>query len=210
MKTKKKYKNTALPTFKEEKKLWKKGIKYIAGVDEVGRGSLACPLLAAAVIFPANFKPDFEINDSKKISIKKRKEIEPKIKKCALSIGIGIASVSYINRHGIVKATQRAFLNAIKNLHIKPEYILVDAFYINSLDKSIQKPIIHGDSLSISIAAASIIAKVKRDNILINLHSKYKQFGFLTNKGYGTKYHLETIKKQGICKHHRTIFNLFK
>ncbi len=210
MKAKKKYKKNILPTFKEEKLLWREGVRYVAGVDEVGRGALAGPLIAAAVIFPADFVLKYVINDSKKLSIKKRLEIEPMIKKSALSIGIGSASVSYINRYGIVKATQKAFIDAINKLSIKPEYVLIDAFYIENLDKLIQKPIIHGDSISTTIAAASIIAKVKRDNLMIKLHKKHNQFGFLTNKGYGTKHHQEEIRKHGICKHHRTIFKLLK
>ncbi len=201
-------KNSIKPSFKEEKILWKKGIKYVVGVDEVGRGAFAGPLVAAAVIFPPFFSKQLEINDSKLLLEKKRIKIAKEIKKNALSIGIGSTSVNFINKHGIIKANQKAFYNAVKNLNNKPDYILIDAFYIKKLDKLIQKPIIHGDSISTTIAAASIIAKVYRDNIMINLHKKYPMYNFLNNKGYGTKYHRDMIKKYDTCKHHRTCFNL--
>ncbi len=198
------------PTFKKERIFWKKKYLYIAGVDEVGRGSFAGPVVAGAVIFSPDFKPDFEINDSKLIPKDKRLEISKKIKKAAICYSTSKVDVKYINKYGIIKATQKAFCLAIKKLKIKPNHILIDAFYIDKIDKNNQTPIIHGDRLSVSIAAASIIAKVYRDNLMVKLNNKYPLYGFGKNKGYGTKFHKEAIKKNGFCKEHRTRFNISK
>lgn len=194
------------PTLKFEKKLWEKGIKYIAGVDEVGRGALVGPVVAAAVILPVNFNPEYEINDSKKLSKTKRELASKSIKRDAICSGIGQASALYIDTHGIVKATQKAFLNAVKKLKIKPEHILIDAFYIDKIDKKLQTPIVHGDNTSVSIAAASIVAKVHRDNLMAKLHKTCLKYCFNKHKGYGTKLHKKAIGKYGLSKHHRKSF----
>jgi ribonuclease HII len=198
------------PTFEHELLLWEQGLKHIAGVDEVGRGCFAGPVVAAAVILPSNFTATDEINDSKKLSAKKRKELEAIIKKHALSYSIAEVSVEVINKIGVGKATQQAFVNAINGLRTTPDHILIDAFYINAINRSIQKPIVHGDAISISIAAASIIAKVYRDELMEKLHEQYSSYDFFTNKGYGTKKHQEAIRLHGLSDLHRSSFNLRK
>ena len=198
------------PTFHHEQKFWSQGLQYIAGVDEVGRGCFAGPVVAAAVILPSDFSATDKINDSKKLSPKIRLELAEIIKKHAIAFSIVEVSVAVINKKGIGKAAQQAFVNAINGLSIKPEHILIDAFIINALQKTNQTAIIHGDNLSISIAAASIIAKVYRDALMEQLHKEYEVYDFLTNKGYGTKKHRDAIGKHGLCDLHRTSFNLAK
>lgn len=198
------------PTFDEEQLLWDQNFQFIAGIDEVGRGCFAGPVVTAAVILPKTLSCAGEVNDSKLLSAKKRKKLSEIIKKEALSFSIAEISVEIINEIGIGKATQKAFRKAIRDLSIQPEYILIDAFYIEELDRKNQKPIVHGDGISISIAAASILAKVYRDEIMQQLHEYYKNYDFFTNKGYGTKKHREAIKKFGLCDLHRKSFNLSK
>lgn len=199
-----------LPTFEHESLFWNQGMHYIAGVDEVGRGCFAGPVVAAAVILPATFKNADGINDSKLLSPAKRLKLAEIIKKQALAFSIAEISVPIINELGIGKATQKAFTKAIIGLKQAPEHILMDAFFIDSIEKKRQTPIIHGDRISISIAAASIIAKVYRDELMERLHPKHEVYDFLTNKGYGTKKHREAIGIHGLCELHRTSFNLTK
>jgi len=199
-----------LPTFQYEQQLWQKGLQFIAGVDEVGRGCFAGPVVAAAVILPSDFHATNKINDSKKLSPKVRTELSEIIKEHAVAFSIAEVSVSVINDVGIGKAAQQAFVNAISYLKTKPEHILIDAFMINALQKDKQTAIIHGDGISISIAAASIIAKVYRDELMQKLPEDYKVYDFFTNKGYGTKKHRDAIAQHGLCDLHRTSFNLEK
>jgi ribonuclease HII len=199
-----------LPTFDEELFFWKQGLNYIAGVDEVGRGCFAGPVVTAAVILPPTFKSTKPINDSKKLSPKIRKELAEVIKQQAIAYAIAEVSVPVINQIGIGKATQNAFVQAIKQLSQTPDHILIDAFYIIDLPRANQKPIIRGDGISISIAAASIIAKVYRDKLMEKLPKQYEHYDFATNKGYGTKKHREAIGKYGLCDLHRSSFNLSK
>lgn len=201
------------PTFEYESNLWQQGVSYVAGVDEVGRGCFAGPVVAAAVIFPPDFSATDKINDSKKLSSKVRKELAAIIKQHAISYAIAEISVSVINKIGIGNAAQQAFVNAITSLQIKPDHILIDAYMIKALQHEKQTPIIHGDGISISIAAASIIAKVYRDELMEKIHDShatYKVYDFFTNKGYGTKKHREAIGKYGLCDLHRTSFALEK
>lgn len=198
------------PTLDEERLLWNKGLKYIAGVDEVGRGCFAGPVVAAAVILPQNFDSTDEINDSKLLSAEKRKKLSKIILKNAVGFSISEISVEIINEVGIGKASQKAFYEAVKMLTIKPDYILIDAFYINDLSRKNQKPIVHGDGKSLTIAAASIVAKVYRDEIMMNLHKNYPDYDFFQNKGYGTLKHRQALKKNGLCPLHRSSFNLSK
>jgi ribonuclease HII len=197
-----------LPTFNEEKYLWKQGFQHIAGVDEVGRGCFAGPVVTAAVILPQTFSSQTPINDSKKLTAKTRQLLADIIKKQAIAFSIAEVSVSVINKLGIGKATQQAFRSAVKNLTKRPDYILIDAFYIQHLSRKNQKPIIHGDGISISIAAASILAKVYRDALMQKLHTKYAVYDFATNKGYGTQKHRDAIKQYGLSDLHRSSFNL--
>lgn len=199
-----------LPTFEHESQFWSRGLRYVAGVDEVGRGCFAGPVVAAAVVLPSNFTATSEINDSKLLTPKKRIKLAAIIKKHALAFSIAEIPVSTINEIGVGKAAQAAFTKAILGLTHAPEHILIDAFRIISLDPKIQTPIIHGDRISISIAAASIIAKVYRDELMERLHEKYEVYDFFRNKGYGTKRHREAIGKFGLTDIHRTSFNLSK
>lgn len=183
-----------------EKKLQKEGITLIAGVDEVGRGPLIGPVVTACVILPNDFKLD-GLTDSKKLSEKKRDLLYDKIKEQALSIGIGIIDEKKIDEVNIYEATKLAMIDAIKNCNIKPEHILIDAM---PLDIDIPTTsIIKGDLKSITISAASVIAKVTRDKMLYDLDEKYPMYDFKNNKGYPTKKHLEAIEKYGILKEHR-------
>lgn len=199
-----------LPTFVHESLFWNQGLQYIAGVDEVGRGCFAGPVVAGAVILPPHFTETEGINDSKLVSAKKRIKLAEHIKKHAVAFSIAEISVARINAVGVGKAAQEAFVKAISSLQHTPQHILIDAFRITAIDPKIQTPIIHGDRISLSIAAASIIAKVYRDELMERLHTKYEQYDFFTNKGYGTKKHREAIGKYGLCDLHRTSFNLSK
>lgn len=196
------------PTFKEEKALWKKGYKYVVGIDEVGRGAFAGPVVAGAVVFPRNFNSLNGINDSKLLKPRLREFLSKIIKKEAHCFAIAEIPVRTVNKYGVGKATQMAFRKAIKLLRIKPDYLLIDAFYIKHVNRKNQKAIKKGDQKSVSIAAASIIAKVHRDKIMKKLSAKYPQYKFAKNKGYGTKEHQKALKKFGLSKIHRTSFNL--
>ena len=186
-----------------ENALYEKGIKYIAGIDEVGRGPLIGPVVTAAVILKKDFY-DERINDSKKLTEKKRELLYDVIMENALSVGIVISSHEVIDEINILEATKKAMLMAIDNLSIKPEHLLIDAL---KLDTPIpQTAIIKGDSKSESIAAASIIAKVTRDRMMIELDKKHPEYDFKHNKGYGTKKHIEALYKYGALEEHRKTF----
>ena len=186
-----------------ENELYNQGIELIAGVDEVGRGPLAGPVVCACVILPKDYYNE-EINDSKKISEKKREKLYDIIMQNALSVGIGISSEKIIDEINILEATKRAMKEAINNSKIKPQHVLIDAV---KLDIDIPSTsIIKGDAKSQSIAASSIIAKVTRDRMMNELDKKYPQYMFSKNKGYGTKAHIEAIRKYGIIDEHRKSF----
>lgn len=186
-----------------ENELYKNGINYIAGIDEVGRGPLIGPVVTAAVILPKDFY-DERINDSKKLSEKKRELLYDVIMENALSVGIGISSEDVIDEINILEATKKAMLEAIDNLSIKPEHLLIDAVKLNT--DIPQTSIIKGDAKSESIAAASIIAKVTRDRMMIELDKLHPEYDFKHNKGYGTKKHIEALYKYGALKEHRKTF----
>jgi len=192
-----------IDNYKYEKDLKQQGIKLIAGVDEVGRGPLIGPVVAAAVILPENFKLD-GLTDSKKLSEKKREEYYQIIKKEAIAIGVGVISEKRIDEINIYEATKEAMKDAISNLTVTPEHILIDAMKLE-LDIPTTS-IIKGDLLSISISAASVIAKVERDHMLYEIDKEYPMYDLKNNKGYGTKKHLEAIKQYGITKYHRLSF----
>lgn len=186
-----------------EKKLYKNKIELIGGIDEVGRGPLIGPVVAACVILPKNFYVE-EINDSKKLSEKKREYLYDIICDSAISIGIGVISAKRIDEINIYEATKEAMKEAINNCNIKPQYLLIDAM---KLDVEIpSESIIKGDTKSESIAAASIIAKVTRDRMLIELDKEYPMYGFKKHKGYGTKAHLKAIDENGVLDDHRRSF----
>lgn len=191
---------------KYERELYADGYQLIAGTDEVGRGPLVGPVVAAAVILPKNYVLK-GLTDSKKLSEKKRNEFYSILKKDAISYGIGIVDAKTIDEINIYEASRLAMEKAIANLSVKPDFILSDAMplpYENS------KAIIHGDALSESIAAASVIAKVTRDAMMYELDEKYPMYGFKSHKGYPTKKHLENIKKYGILDNYRLSYKPVK
>ena len=193
---------------KYEKELYKNNITLIAGVDEAGRGPLVGPVVAAAVILPKNYALE-GLNDSKQLSEKKREQFYQILQKEAISIGVGIVSAKEIDEINILEASRKAMYLAIENLDVKPEYILSDAMSLNELDIP-SRSIIHGDALSLSIAGASVIAKVTRDHMMYELDKKYPEYHYKKNKGYPTKEHLELIKKYGITKEYRMTFRPVK
>jgi ribonuclease HII len=193
-----------------ERELWAKGYTAVCGLDEVGRGSFAGPVCVGAVIFPKNCKFISGIADSKLISPKRRDILAIQIKENALDFSIGEAGVEAINKVGIGKATQIAFFNAVKGLRQNPDYLLIDAFYLENIDRKKQRPIAGGDVICASIAAASIIAKVYRDKLMEELSEEYPEYNFAQHKGYGTKQHQEAIRRYGLSKIHRRSFNLAK
>lgn len=197
-----------LPTFQYEQQLWRSGIRIVAGIDEVGRGAFAGPVVVAAVILPHDFSCDLPLHDSKLLSAHKREAVAGIIQQKALSFAIAEISVLWINKLGIGKATQMAFRKSIRLLHQEPDHVLIDAFLVKDYPKEKQTPIVHGDRLSISIAAASIIAKVYRDALMRDLHTKYSVYGFAENKGYGTRSHQEALRVHGLSPMHRTSFAL--
>ncbi len=193
---------------KYEKELYKNNITLIAGVDEAGRGPLCGPVVAGAVILPKNYHLE-GLNDSKQLSEKKREEYYQILTKEALAIGVGIVSPARIDEINILEASREAMYQALNNLSITPEYILSDAMSLDDLDIP-SKPIIHGDALSLSIAAASVIAKVTRDHIMYDLDKQYPEYNLKKHKGYPTKEHLALIKKYGITDIYRKTYKPVK
>ncbi|WP_029321784.1 ribonuclease HII [Butyrivibrio sp. AE3004] len=179
--------------------------RYICGIDEVGRGPLAGPVYAAAVILPVDAEILY-INDSKKLSEKKREDLYREIYDKAISVGIGFSSHERIDEINILQATFEAMAKAVDNLSVKPDILLIDAVHIPQLEEYPQESIIKGDAKSVSIAAASIIAKVTRDHLMADLNEKYPGYGFAHNKGYGSADHIQAIRENGPCDIHRRSF----
>jgi ribonuclease HII len=216
----------ALPDFSLEKDLWKREQFFVAGVDEVGRGCLSGPVVAGVVVWPRMSGKDINrlgINDSKKLTPKQREQLSVEIKKRCLYWSIGEASVTDINSLGIVRSTQKAMRRAVGNIrnminkdrsnseNSNPNniYLLLDAFYLKHMSGvgiKNQNAIIKGDCKSISIASASIVAKVYRDEIMRKLSKRYPEYGWERNMGYGTKEHRQALLKIGPCKLHRRLF----
>ena len=190
---------------KIDKEFFDKGVKYIAGIDEAGRGPLAGPVVVASVILPQDSMIE-GVNDSKKISESKREKIYEIITKEAISYGIGIIYQNEIDEINILQATKKGLTEAIKQMDIKPNIIMVDA--LNGIDTLgiPYKSIIKGDAKSYSIAAASIIAKVTRDRIMREWDKVYPEYGFGSHKGYGTAKHIAAIREYGPCPIHRKTF----
>lgn len=185
----------------------RKGYHFIAGVDEAGRGPLAGPVVAGGVILPAGFL-DENIKDSKKLSERQREKMFDRIHSHALSIGIGIVDNILIDKINILQANKIAMKQAVLKLSLRPDLVLIDGR--DKLDMDIeQTTIIKGDNMSQSIAAASIIAKVTRDRIMYKYHAEFPQYNFASHKGYGTRDHIETVKKIGPCRIHRKSFLKF-
>lgn len=198
---------TDLSLYQYENELYEKGIQYIAGVDEAGRGPLAGPVVAAAVILKKGATFKF-VNDSKQLTEKQRELALIEIKENALAIGIGISSVDEIDLINIYRASREAMISAIKQLKIKPDFLLIDAMPME-IDIPLLS-IIKGDTLSVSIAAASIIAKTTRDGYMIEMDKLFPEYGFKKHKGYGTKEHLEAIQTYGITPIHRKTYEPIK
>ncbi len=196
-----------IDNYKYERELREKGITLIAGVDEVGRGPLVGPVVTACVILPEKFDLP-HLTDSKKLTERRREILYKEIQEQALGIGIGIVDNEEIDRINILNATKKAMKMAINNCKVKPEHILIDAV---KLDIDIPTTsIIKGDLKSITISAASVIAKVTRDHMLYELDEKYPMYDFKHNKGYPTKKHIEAIKEYGIIKEHRRSYSPVK
>ncbi|MDP2741817.1 MAG: ribonuclease HII [bacterium] len=208
------------PNFNEEKKLWKMGYKYVVGLDEAGRGPLAGPVTATAVVINSKFKIiDSGVNDSKKLTPKKREEIYNFFKEHPnVKWGIGVVSEKVIDKINILEATKLAIKKAIKDLEKKIDitvggFLILDGNFAVNSDIP-QKSIIKADQKVFSCALASIFAKVRRDRMMEKYHKQYPQYGFNKHKGYGTAYHFKMIEKYGPCKIHRKTFypinNLYK
>jgi ribonuclease HII len=187
-----------------ERKAFGRGFSHIAGIDEAGRGPLAGPVVSAAVILPLSFV-NSEVNDSKKLTPQKRDELYDTIYEHAVSIGIGIIDSAVIDRINILQASLLSMAIAAENLKPPPDYLLIDGNFriASSLP---QEPIIGGDGRSISVAAASIVAKVTRDRLMAQYHLDYPEFGFIHHKGYATELHRLAIRKHGCCLIHRRTF----
>ncbi|RFA37691.1 ribonuclease HII [Virgibacillus dokdonensis] len=187
---------------------YKQGIKYIAGVDEAGRGPLAGPVVAAAVILPSNFKL-LGLDDSKRLTESKRNEFFYYIKEHAISYGISIVDSKIIDQINVLEATKLAMAEAIEKLDPVPEHILIDAVELQKITIS-SEAITKGDAKSISIAAASVLAKVTRDNYMKELHLQFPMYEFAFNMGYGTAEHVKKIHQYGVCPQHRRSFTPVK
>ena len=187
-----------------ENEAYKKGYEFVCGVDEAGRGPLCGPVVAAAVILPKNAHIE-GVNDSKKLSEKKRDKLFDDIMENAVAVGIGMSDVEVIEKINILGATKEAMKEAISNLNIKPDYVLIDGNQDINIDID-RQTVVSGDARSESIAAASIIAKVTRDRMLKQYDEMYPEYGFAKHKGYGTKAHIEAIKEYGLTPIHRPSF----
>jgi len=187
---------------------YQRGYRLIAGIDEAGRGPLAGPVVAAAVIFPPDYRHG-EIDDSKRLSPSKREKLYNVIKADALAVGLGVVEASVIDEINILQATLVAMQEACMELSPAPDFLLIDGTSTLSLPIH-QRSLIKGDSRSLSIAAASIIAKVSRDSIMEIYHRQFSQYNFKSNKGYGTEEHRAAIREFGLCKIHRKSFRTDK
>ena len=196
------------PSFTEERDLKTRGYRIIAGVDEVGRGALMGPVVAAAVILPVNFRAAWrrEVRDSKQLSPARRQRLYEYIKEKAVATAIGTISPQEIDNIGIAKATRLAMQAAVEKLVPEPQYLLIDYLHLTEVPIP-QKGITYGDSICFSIACASIIAKVHRDRMVTEMDNLYPGYRFARHKGYGTKEHIALLRRRGPCPVHRRTFN---
>lgn len=193
-----------LPHLIFEEEIWSEG-GLVCGVDEVGRGCLAGPVVAAAVVLPLRHKPIKNVRDSKKLTAKMRQGLSETILESCADFGLGLVPALDIDKLGIAVASKRAMAEAVNQLSLEPDLLLVDAFEIDEILIA-QKPIIKGDEICYSIACASIIAKVYRDSIVSGMDHDFPNHGFSKHKGYGTKLHFDAIKKHGVTPEHRKTF----
>lgn len=182
------------------------GFRLIAGVDEVGRGCLAGPVVAAACILDRDNPVPAHLNDSKKLTARQREAIGRDLRKDAVAFGIGVVEAEEIDEINILEATKKAMSLAIEALDPSPEYLLIDALQLKSIDLP-QKALIKGDSISFSIAAASVIAKTYRDGLMRRYHDEFPQYGFASHKGYGSAMHFAALQRFGPCRLHRLTFS---
>ena len=206
-----KHKHKTSPTLEEEMALFAQGYSFIAGLDEAGRGCLAGPVIAAAVILPlSNDTEDIlarfhGVNDSKQLTMQARERLYDQIMHNALAVGVGSGCVEMIDQRNILQATKYAMRSALDQLSPNPQALLLDAIQLPGL-KIPQRSLIKGDARCLSIAAASIIAKVTRDRLMLALHKEYPNYGFDQHKGYGTAAHLAALQAHGATPHHRSSF----
>lgn len=195
------------PTYKEEASLFEQGYSLIAGLDEVGRGPLAGPVAAGVAVLPSNLKGQWVglIRDSKQMTPTQRERVLPFIQDAALALGVGMSTSQEIDDLGIVEATRLAMTRALDSLSLLPQFLLLDAFPLPGVSIP-QKAIIHGDALCLSIAAASIVAKVTRDRLMVEQDVMFPGYGFARHKGYGTKEHIRSLMRLGPCAIHRRSF----
>ena len=200
-----------MPSFTEEKILEAQGYQYIAGIDEAGRGSLAGPVVAAAAILPCHIEGPWlnQVKDSKQLSPARRESLFHHIQEAAISIGVGVAQHEVIDAEGIIKATRLAMKRAIGQLWPPPEFLLIDYMRLPEVPLP-QKGITNGDSLCFSIACASIMAKVSRDHLMVELDRIYPNYGLAQHKGYGTEGHLACLRRLGPSPIHRQSFKPVK
>jgi ribonuclease HII len=195
------------PTLNWETRLWISGAPSVAGLDEVGRGPLAGPLFAGAVILRPSFSAPWldRVRDSKLLRAAERENLDTLIRADAVAVAVGISSTAEVDRLGVVAATTRAMRRALARLGCRPNHLLVDAFPIPRMGIP-QTPIIHGDRLCVSIACASIVAKVARDRAMVGIDARFPGYGFAQNKGYGTPAHLQALRLLGPSRMHRRSF----
>ena len=196
-----------IPTFIEEDKLTVQGYRLIAGVDEVGRGPLAGPVVAAAVILPLEKHPSWlsKVRDSKQLTASQRESIFGRVLESGMPFGVGSVSHKVIDERGIAPATRMAMRRAIEQLSTRPDYLLIDFMRLPGI-RIPQKSVVDGDSLCLSIAVASIVAKVTRDRLMVELDGQFPGYGLAQHKGYGTREHLEALLRLGPCPIHRKTF----
>jgi ribonuclease HII len=199
--------NLRRPSFKEEKLLRSQGYRFIAGVDEAGRGALMGPVVAGAVIMPAIIRARWKdkVRDSKQLRPAERETLYEYIKEKAVTVSTGAASNEVIDEVGIAKATRLAMMAAIKKLRPEPQFVLIDYFRLPETPLP-QKGVIDGDTLCFTIACASIVAKVTRDRLVVAMAAEYPDYGFAEHKGYGTSGHLACLRRKGPCPLHRKTF----
>ena len=199
--------NHSAPSFTEEKLLESQGYRLVAGVDEVGRGALAGPVMAAAVILPCGVQAEWldTVRDSKQLTPTRRELLSDCIQEVAVSIGIGMVDNGLIDSQGIVKATRLAMKSAIEQLSPSPQHLLIDYMSLSEVPLP-QKGIVGGDGLCISIACASIVAKVARDRLMVQFDCLYPDYGLAKHKGYGTREHIDCVRKLGLSPIHRRSF----
>ena len=196
-----------VPTFVEEEELIAHGYKLIAGVDEVGRGPLAGPVVAAAVILPLEKRPSWlsQVRDSKQLTASQRESIFGLVLESGMPFGVGSVSHEVIDERGIAPSTRLAMRRAIEQLSTRPDYLLIDFMRLPGI-RIPQKSVVDGDSLCLSIALASIVAKVTRDRLMVKLDGQFPGYGLAQHKGYGTREHLEALQRLGPCPIHRKTF----